>query len=259
MKKGNYSNFTLDLKCRLLDLEYTQSNLNISTQTYTPTCNKPALSIQAIQQAITATKLMIDTLESTSSQIHNMTSTNNSNNADGLKTVSSDTSISSSTMRYSVDPPKDYKPKYIDTLYPVAHFERKLRSLAQLCQEPDDEKEKHHIKRPSFTQKTATMIPLVFSMIESQSSQPPMSTSSSTATATPSSVASQRPTFANTIAHNMYTEAIKYIQEMTRYFGKSSVVLDVEEEDNLFVDPISSALTIGRTFMLNVDNPQPRE
>lgn len=190
---------------------------------------------------------MIDTLESTSSQINNITSTVD---PPPQQPTSADTK-----MRY---PPKDYKPKYIDTLYPVAHFERKLRSLAQLCQEPDEEDEdnsKHHIKRPSFTQKTATMIPLVFSMIEHS---PAMSTSSSTATTTPSTIA-QRPTFANTIAHNMYTEAIKYMQDMTRYFGKSSVVLDVEEEDNLFVDPISSALTIGRTFMLNVDNPQPRE
>ncbi|KAK4520199.1 uncharacterized protein ATC70_008330 [Mucor velutinosus] len=292
MKKGNYSNFTLDLKCRLLDLEYTQSTQAFSANT-TNNCNKqplqqqqqqqqqqkPALSMQAIQQAITATKLMIDTLESSTSQINNMTSNRTTEAADTLRAERKKVSTQENEAlaskhvakeQHFVDPPKDYKPKCIDTLYPVAHFERKLRSLAQLCQEPDEGEEENkqdteqsnsHIKRPSVTQKTAAMIPLVFSMIE-PSSTPSMSVSSSSATtATITSVSNspQRPTFANAITHDMYAEAIKYIQDMTHCLGQSSVVLDVNEEEELFLDPKSSALTFGRTFMLNMDNPQPRE
>jgi len=283
MKKGNYSNFTLDLKCRLLDLEYTQSTQAFSANT-TNSCNnqpqqqKPVLSMQAIQQAITATKLMIDTLESSTSQINNMTSNHATEAADTMHRKRKKTSKQEDELKqvakeqHSIDPPKDYKPKCIDTLYPVAHFERKLRSLAQLCQEPDEldgkqdteqsgnSQSNSHIKRPSITQKTAAMIPLVFSMIE-PSSTPSMSVSSSSATTTTITSVSQlqRPTFANAITHDMYAEAIKYIQDMTHCLGKSSVVLDVNEEEELFLDPKSSALTFGRTFMLNMDNPQPRE
>ncbi|KAL9557180.1 hypothetical protein MBANPS3_001522 [Mucor bainieri] len=291
MKKGNYSNFTLDLKCRLLDLEYTQSTQAFSTNTTTNHSNsqpqqqpqqqqKPALSMQAIQQAITATKLMIDTLESSTSQINNVTSSHSAETADTVRVERKKASTQENQApaskqvakeQHSIDPPKEYKPKCIDTLYPVAHFERKLRSLAQLCQEPDEleEESKHdaeqsgkgHIKRPSITQKTAAMIPLVFSMIE-PSSTPSMSVSSSSATTATITSASnsqlQRPTFANAITHDMYAEAIKYIQDMTHCLGQSSVVLDVNEEEELFLDPTSSALTFGRTFMLNMDNPQPR-
>ncbi|KAL9553174.1 hypothetical protein PS6_004065 [Mucor atramentarius] len=267
----------------LLDLEYTQSTQAFSANT-TNSCNnqsqqqKPVLSMQAIQQAITATKLMIDTLESSTSQINNMTSNHATEAADTLHRKRKKTSKQEDELKqvakeqHSIDPPKDYKPKCIDTLYPVAHFERKLRSLAQLCQEPDEldgkqdteqsgnSQSNSHIKRPSITQKTAAMIPLVFSMIE-PSSTPSMSVSSSSATtATVTSVSQlQRPTFANAITHDMYAEAIKYIQDMTLCLGKSSVVLDVNEEEELFLDPKSSALTFGRTFMLNMDNPQPRE
>lgn len=288
MKKGNYSNFTLDLKCRLLDLEYTQSNTNLQQQ-------KPALSMQAIQQAITATKLMIDTLESSTSQINNMTSTPDSdttvlppppppkedpkhdknpiplrkslskkllNMKKALTEDEDDHDSTSIKNQFSIDPPKDYKPKCIDTLYPVPHFERKLRSLAQLCQEPEEEPDQvARNNRPTLTHKTAAMIPLVFSMIE-PSTTPVMSTSSlaaATDTITPTTVSNGRPSFAAAITHDMYAEAIKSIQDMTHYLGKSSVVLDVDEEERLFVDPVTSALTIGRTFMLNMDNPQPRE
>ncbi|KAI8075354.1 uncharacterized protein B0P05DRAFT_547175 [Gilbertella persicaria] len=214
MKRGNYSNFTLDLRCRLLDLEHTQLILQNKV------ADKPALSTQAIQQTIAATKLMIDTLESSTSQMNNL---------------SKDT-----TPQGSVEPPKDYKPKCIDTLYPVPHFERKLRSLAQLCQEPDKNDPN---RRKSITQNTATMIPLVFSMMEAQQTNLPIHS---------------RTTLANTIMHNMYAETIKSIQDIAHHFGKSSVILDVEDEEKLFVDPVSSALTIGRTLMLNMDNPQPR-
>lgn len=286
MKKGNYSNFTLDLKCRLLDLEYTQSiltNVDIQQQ-------KSGLSIQTIQQAITATKLMIDTLESSASQINNMTSKSDSapilppeeepkldknptplrkslskrllNMKNALAEDDDDSDSAIVKNQFSIDPPKDYKPKCIDTLYPVPHFERKLRSLAQLCQEPEeDSDEVAYNNHPSLTQKTAAMIPLVFSMIES-SITPIMSASSSAATndtVTPSNAVIGRPSFATTITHDMYAEAIKSLQDMTHYLGKSSVVLDVDEEERLFLDPISSALTIGRTFMFNMNNPQPRE
>lgn len=196
MKKGNYSNFTLDLKCRLVDLEYTQS-----------IPNTPGLSHQAIQQATTATKLMIDTLESSLSQM------NHPNTGKQAKST--------------VVVPKEYQPKCIDSLYPVPHFERKLRSLAQLCQEPDEK------------MMDISVIPLVYSIIELP-------------------ISDEKPALV-TMNHDMYAEAIQSIQEMTAYLGKSSVVLDVNEEEDLFVDPVSSALTFGRTFMLNMENPQPRE
>jgi hypothetical protein len=214
MKKGNYSNFTLDLKRRLLDLQYTE--ISVSNQ------QKPALSKQAIQQAVTATKLMIDTLESSTSQ---MNPTDKPVKEEEKETVDAS--------------PKDYTPKCIDSLYPVPHFEKKLRSLAQLCQEPTEEESK---KRPSLTHKTATMIPLVFSIIESQQQHE-----------------NARPTFAHAIKHDMYSEAIDSIQDMTRHLGKSSVILDVDEEEQSFVEPLSSAMAFGRTFMMNMDNPQPRE
>ncbi|KAG2202281.1 hypothetical protein INT47_010729, partial [Mucor saturninus] len=198
MKKGNYSNFTLDLQYRLLDLEYTE---RIQTS---------GLSLHAIKGATTATKLMIDTLESSLSQMNN-------HGKSMMKPV----------VEHTTTVPKGYQPKCIDTLYPVPHFERKLRSLAQLCQEPDDQKINH-------------VIPLVFSILES-----PSTCFEKQAVAT--------------MNHDMYAEAIVSIQEMTAYLGKSSVVLDVNEEEDLFVRPVSSALTFGRTFMLNMENPQPRE
>ncbi|KAI7892846.1 uncharacterized protein EV154DRAFT_503742 [Mucor mucedo] len=201
MKKGNYSNFTLDLQYRLLDLEYTE---RIQTS---------GLSLHAIKGATTATKLMIDTLESSLSQM---------NNHHHGKTIMMKPVVEHTTTV------KGYQPKCIETLYPVPHFERKLRSLAQLCQEPADDEKMNHV------------VPLVFSILES------------------SSIISEKPAVA-TMNHDMYAEAIVSIQEMTAYLGKSSVVLDVNEEEDLFVRPVSSALTFGRTFMLNMENPQPRE
>ncbi|KAL0140772.1 hypothetical protein V8B55DRAFT_1510347 [Mucor lusitanicus] len=230
----------------LLDLEYTQSTQAFSANTTTHSNNqsqqqqqqKPALSMQAIQQAITATKLMIDTLESST----------NTMRVERKKTLPQEGEAPVSKQiakeQHSIDPPKDYKPNA------SIHSIRKLRSLAQLCQEPDEAEEenkqdaeqsntqssKSHIKRPSITQKTAAMIPLVFSIIE-PSSTPSMSVSSSSATtATITSVSNsqlQRPTFANAITHDMYAEAIKYIQDMTHCLGQSSVVLDPREKEEL--------------------------
>ena len=59
MKKGNFSNFALDLKCRLMDLEYTQQQV-----LHDDSKKKCSISVEAMQQAITVTKLMIDTVES---------------------------------------------------------------------------------------------------------------------------------------------------------------------------------------------------
>ncbi|RCH93984.1 hypothetical protein CU097_005718 [Rhizopus azygosporus] len=136
LKRGNYANFMLDLKCRLLDLEYTK----LATK---------HLSKEAIDQAATVIKYIIDTLEG-------------SYNA--------------------IEPPDDYKPVCIDTLYPVPNFERKLRSLAQLCRQSNK------------------VISLVYSMMEPSSSSPPQ----------------ERLTFSRSVMHDMYDEAIRYIQETTR-------------------------------------------
>ncbi|KAI8351210.1 hypothetical protein EDC96DRAFT_518900 [Choanephora cucurbitarum] len=223
MKKGNYLNFMLDLKCRLRDLQYTQTMVKDTTTTADR--KKPALSLQAIQQTITATQFMIDALEVSLSQITK-------------SSLSLDTTIKTAQEpRFEplTEPPVDYQPKCIDTLYPVPHFERRLRSLAQLCQEPDENDPKE-----SITQNTVRMIPLVFSMIEQ------------------STHVNTRTTLASTLMHNIYTEVIQSIQDIAHYFGKSSVILEVEEEEELFVNPVTSALTVGRTLMLNMSNPQPR-
>ncbi|KAI9469866.1 MAG: hypothetical protein EXX96DRAFT_623462 [Benjaminiella poitrasii] len=293
MKKGNYSNFILDLKYRLLDLEHTQSVLMNPNQQCSPSRQKPALSLKAIQQAIIATKFMIDTLESSKSQISNSTDSvdvdegtlhqriepTTTENDQGNE-IENTTSISPYTIHSDLLK-DDYQPKVIDTLSPVAHFERKLRSLAQLCQEPNDEQqlETSHTEnlntndmnypiQSSLAQKTAAMIPLVFSMIGSPTpatlaSKPLSSTNenSSTSTNDKNLEGAQRrhSTLANTIKRDMYAEVIDYIQDTIRYLGKSSVILDVDDEESLFIEPVSSALTIGRTFMLNMNNPQPRE
>ncbi|KAI8376919.1 hypothetical protein BD560DRAFT_422213 [Blakeslea trispora] len=232
MKKGNYLNFMLDLKCRLLDLEHTQAMLKDRTDN-----KKPALSAQAIQQTITATKLMIDTLDLSLSQIK--TSRTDKPIHQTEITIDKDPLVLP-PWHALVEPPSDYQPNCIDTLYPVPHFERKLRSLAQLCQEPDENEPN---RRESITQNTVTMIPLVFSMMEGQQS---------------SHASNIRTTLASTFMHDVYTKVIKSIQDIAHYFGKSSVVLEVEEEEEVFVDPVDSALTIGRTLMLNMSHPQPR-
>ena len=60
MKKGNFSNFAMDLKCRLMDLEYTQKRV-ISHDEEKQQCN---ISMEAMEQAITVTRLMVDSVES---------------------------------------------------------------------------------------------------------------------------------------------------------------------------------------------------
>jgi hypothetical protein len=208
MKKGNYSNFLLDLKCRLLDLDYTESILINET---TSSQQKPALSIQALRQAITATRLMIDTLELNTGHTEDKTKEQKDEQHPYiiLKT------------------PKDYKPNYIDTLYPVAHFERKLRSLEQLCHKPLEEEEEEQLH--SITQ----AIPLVVSIIEPQ----PVNTA---AVGTAS--------FVHAITHDMYSEAIKLLKEMTRYLGKSSVELDVDGEELAFIGKKEANLYIDATI-----------
>ncbi|CAO3672448.1 unnamed protein product [Rhizopus stolonifer] len=52
LKRGNYANFMLDLKCRLLDLDYTLSQ-------------QAPLSTEAIEQAKTLTQFILETLELT--------------------------------------------------------------------------------------------------------------------------------------------------------------------------------------------------
>lgn len=108
MKKGNYANFMLDLKCRLLDLEYTEQalddkqeqqlqdqnqnqnqqkvndelnkNNNTDQSTTITTKNtanisitlstspKESLSKEALHQAVAVTRLIIDTMETYATQ-----------------------------------------------------------------------------------------------------------------------------------------------------------------------------------------------
>ncbi|KAI7907216.1 uncharacterized protein BX663DRAFT_495216 [Cokeromyces recurvatus] len=270
MKKGNYSNFILDLKYRLLDLEYTQTVLNDTTSFE----QKPVLSAKAIEQAIIATKFMIDTLESSKSQINNLADDrnkiDNTTEPDIIPIIKNDDTFyqfTSDTIHND-----DYKPKLIDTLSPVAHFERKLRSLAQLCQEPEENEQQesikpttlidnglNHTKQHNLTQKTTTMIPFMFSIIKPSNTNIGPVSSSEEECLKDSDNNQQNLAFANSIKRDMYSKVIKYMKDMVHYFGRNSVILNVNDEESLFINPVSSALTIGRAFMLNMDNPQPRE
>ncbi|KAI9262754.1 hypothetical protein BY458DRAFT_540765 [Sporodiniella umbellata] len=164
LKRGNYANFMLDLKCRLLDLDYTRT--------------QKILPAEAIEQAETLTRFILETLETT------------------LPTV---------------DSPPDYKPTCIDTLYPMPQMEKKLRSLAQLCQKPSE------------------VIPLAYSIMAPQVSQP-------------------RHTFSNSVMEDVYQQMIEDLKEMTH-----SLSHDYWSES---IEPTSSSITIGRTFMLDFDYAQ---
>lgn len=63
LKSGNYVNFSLDLKYRLLDLEHTEAILQSNKK------NKPQ-SLEAVRQSATATRLMIDVVEGYISQLN---------------------------------------------------------------------------------------------------------------------------------------------------------------------------------------------
>ncbi|KAI8144593.1 hypothetical protein BJV82DRAFT_72389 [Fennellomyces sp. T-0311] len=264
MKKGNFSNFALDLKCRLMDLEYTQKQ--VSHDDEKKKCN---ISVEAMQQAITVTKLMIDTVESYVVQLmheatpellseqSSTTGTGSRKASDGFLVPTTPSSIPETpsdtkpegpifpllalmphghedqVKSFFEKPSSDYEPKFVDTLHPVAHFERKLRSLAQLCQEP-----KQYRKRGSLP---TTVIPLV-SAIEPRSEEENL-----------------KPTFASTISQDMYAEAIKYMMEMTHDFGHSSEILDLIEDEEMYLQPSSGVLMVGQTFVMNMKNPHPRQ
>ncbi|KAI8093546.1 uncharacterized protein BX664DRAFT_248310, partial [Halteromyces radiatus] len=208
MKKGNYANFILDLKCRLLDLEYTEYLITTDNQ---------------------------KTLSTSTTAEHN----NHSNNP-GELTIDP-TEI--------IEPTKDYKPKYIDTLYPVAHFDRKLRSLSQLCHEPDMRSTSQHDQNGTQQQRRSlhnntSVIPLV-SIIEPKQRK--------------HTKRAKRRLFDNATNHDMYTEAIKYMTDLTAELGRSSISLYLEEEDALHKEPVSQAITFGHVFMLNLEDPHLRQ
>ncbi|KAI9319769.1 hypothetical protein BX666DRAFT_1916064 [Dichotomocladium elegans] len=282
MKKGNFSNFAYDLKCRIMDLEYTQSVLR--------NMPNPDISLDALQQAITTTHLMIDTVESYVAQLlHEPTSPSIKNGDDSndyyyLSRKSSEGygSIGPSTPNSVQDiltkediylaqqdgsshttstnlqplailaqnhedlskcllgPGSDYQPRFIETLHPVAHFERKLRSLAQLCQGPHQRcNTESSVSQPSFTR--TAVIPLVSAI------SPKMT------------YAAANPTLASTITHDMYAEAIRSMMDMVKALGWSSEVLDLVEEEAMFLQPSASVLMVGGSFIMNMKNPHARQ
>ncbi|KAI9496965.1 hypothetical protein BDB00DRAFT_47704 [Zychaea mexicana] len=286
MKKGNFSNFALDLKCRLMDLEYTQKR--ISHDEEKAQCN---ISVEAMQQAITVTRLMIDTVESYLVQlphesIPELLSEYSSTTGGSGSRKASDGFILPATPNSLPETPTseniakqhegsvfpllalmpqghedqvkclfeeqrgDYEPKFVDTLHPVAHFERKLRSLAQLCQEPkQQQQQQQQLPYQKRTSLPATVIPLVSAI------EPPRNNSSSSV----EDEEQLKPTFASTITQDMYAEAIKYMTEMTHDFGYSSEILDLIEDEEMYLQPPSGVLLVGRTFVMNMKNPQLRQ
>ncbi|KAI9013389.1 hypothetical protein CLU79DRAFT_769125 [Phycomyces nitens] len=271
MKIGNFSNFALDLKHRFLDLEHTKQTLEKDCSQASGPLNEPhkpsCLSIKAVQQAITSTRLMMDTVESYAAQLARDDAEQNQEvslaqsaetqlslkatdslasdvEIEDVETNGVDAKRSSRAESYFSETDtetENYEPRCIDTLYPVPHFERKLRSLAQLCQEPDLTSQPRQKGKKKHSLPQTTVIPLV-SIIT-----PQFKTSSK-----------QQRSFASAIAHDMYSEAIAYTTAIVSDMGRSSVVLDVEEEEADCMDPLQSAISVGRLFVLNLDNPSPR-
>lgn len=98
----------------------------------------------------------------------------------------------------------------------MAHFERKLRTLAQLCQDPEGGMRRNGT-RHNLPQ--TAVIPLA-SFIEPQPKKPSRI---------------KRRSLSNSITRDMYAEAIECIMDLVKYLGRDSVELDVEEEEGLFL------------------------
>ncbi|CAO3594332.1 unnamed protein product [Absidia cylindrospora] len=216
-----------------------------------PVGHKECLSMEALHQAQTVTRLMLDAMDTYATQW--IRTPHDGDNSEDLSTDLEDDSPISPTYvdkNQVVDSPevfepaKDYQPKYVDTLYPVAHFDRKLRTLSQLCHEPDrDQILRHRHSSNNGHQPrslpSTSVIPLV-SIIEPQRRK--------------TNKAIKRRLFDKITNHDMYTEAIKYITDFTTELGRSSVALELEEEDTQFIEPLSHAMTFGRVFMLNLED-----
>ncbi|KAI8393519.1 uncharacterized protein BYT42DRAFT_551331 [Radiomyces spectabilis] len=252
MKKGNFSNFILDLKCKLLDLQHTENMLVCNDDSNLVPATRENLSVEAIQQASTVTRLMLDSVETYVNQtMRDNTDTQTHGKLFDTSSARETASLHGESQQ-TIEPPKDYVPKSIDALYPVAHFERKLRTVAQLCQKPDTKAQSAsdppHPQIPSAhphrSLAQTKVIPLA-SIIEEQSVH-----------------CANKPkdrSFATAIAHDMYAEAINYLMEIIKDLCQSNVVLDINDEEQAFLDPISSEITIGRMFVMNMENPYPRD
>ncbi|ORX55824.1 hypothetical protein DM01DRAFT_1335202 [Hesseltinella vesiculosa] len=270
MKKGNYANFILDLKHRLLDLDFTEQtmmNHDDGGQNDDSAQHRPRLSLQAISQAETITKLMIDTMETYASQYIQPADPSPDDPSSTVSTSSHLASVPAFATECTdiVEPAADYKPNLVDSLYPVPHFERKLRSLSQLCHEPTSQPEpplltrtppatcpqdpsppRHHqdTGRPSHRRSLpdTSLIPLA-SIIEPQGIIPDVPPASSS-----------HLLFNHESNHDMYSEAIKCIADLTIDLGRSSITLQVEQETSRNADPLSHALTFGRVVTINMQH-----
>lgn len=117
----------------------------------------------------------------------------------------------------------------------MPNFERKLRTLAQLCQEPAFLR----AKRPE-----TTVIPLV-SVIE------PKSLNENDASD------ARKSTLSSAIVHDMYSEAITAMMELTRDLGRDNEILDFIDEETNYLEPHSGVVSVGQTFVINMKNPPP--
>lgn len=68
-----------------------------------------------------------------------------------------------------------------------------------------------------------------------------------------------KPTFASTITHDMYAEAIRSMMEMTQDLGCSSEMLDLVEDETVYLQPYTGTLSVGGAFIMNMRNPQPKQ
>lgn len=68
-----------------------------------------------------------------------------------------------------------------------------------------------------------------------------------------------KPTFASTITHDMYAEAIRSMMEMTQDLGCSSEMLDLVEDEAAYLQPYTGTLSVGGAFIMNMRNPQPKQ
>lgn len=115
----------------------------------------------------------------------------------------------------------------------MAHFERRLRSVAQLCR---------NSRKGKGLDETRSAIPLVSSIEPKQNED-----------------LSSKVTISKAVKDNLFTEAMQRLGDMTAEFGVNNEVLEIIDDGRLLLEPLSSTVFIGDSFVINMDNPQPRD
>lgn len=125
------------------------------------------------------------------------------------------------------------QPSFVDIEHPVAHFERRLRSVAQLCR---------NSRKGDAVDETHSAIPLV-STIEPKQTEDLLS----------------KVTISKAVKDNLFTEAMQRLGRMTIEFGVNNEVLELMDDECALIEPLSSNVFIGEEFIANMENPQPRD